>query len=108
MRRQFNQALLPKGPPPKGKNYSKNVNGSDFNRWFRDAIKELGMTIPQFAVVSKYPEATIRRWRKIGNPRKHNQERLAEIFAALNLAPYDTIKATIMRLCDDERPVHKN
>ena len=107
MRRQFNQDLLPKGPPPKHKNYKRHIHGSPFNKWFRDAIDQTGLTISEFATLSMFPDSTIRRWRKIGDPREHNQLRLARIFAELDLDTYDNIKATIMRLCDDTRRVCK-
>ena len=107
MRRQFNPNLLPKGPPPKGKNYQRHIDGSPFNKWFRDALNQLGLTVYEFARASGYPDATIRRWRKIGDPREHNQKRLARILADLNLGEHDKIEATIMRLCDDTRRVFK-
>ena len=107
MRRQFNQDLLPKEPPPKHKNYQRHIDGSPFNKWFRDAIDRLGLTVDEFATASGYPDGTIRRWRKTGDPRKHNQKRLARILADLDLGDHDNIKATIMRLCDDTRRVCK-
>tara|TARA_R100001015_G_C4628280_1_gene188371 strand:+ start:1398 stop:1724 length:327 start_codon:yes stop_codon:yes gene_type:complete len=107
VRRQFNQNLLPKEPPPKHKNYQRHIDGSPFNKWFRNAIDQLGLTVYEFARVSGYPDATIRRWRKIGDPRKHNQKRLARILADLDLGERDKIEATIMRLCDDTRRVFK-
>ena len=108
MRRQFNQNLLPKGPPPKGKNYQRHIDGSPFNAWFRDVILDLGLTVPEFANLSKYPDATIRRWRKLGDPRPENQKRIARVLADQGLDTYDNVRAMISRLCDDTRRVFKD
>lgn len=108
MRRQFNPDILPKGPPPKGKNYRRHIDGSPFNAWFRAALDELGMTIQDMARAGRYPEATIRRWRKTGDPRPANQDKIARVLADHGLGTYDTIRATIMRLCDDTRRVCKD
>ena len=108
MRRQFNRSILPKEPPKKGKNYKKHIGGSPFNKWFREAIDKTGLTIDEFATFSKIPDGSIRRWRKLGDPRKHNQLKLARELTRLGLDTYDNISSTILRLCDDERPVRKN
>lgn len=108
MRRQFNQQILPKAPPPKGKNYSKHIYGTKFNQWFRSKIKDLNMTIPEFAKTSKFSESAIRRWRKWSEPREYNQKKIAKVLSKQGLGSYDDILATIQRLCDDKRNVHKN
>lgn len=100
MRRRFNQNILPKEAPPKGKCMKTSANvGTPFQKWFRGMLKKHDITLKKFCELSGAKYQTACGWRYRNEPRTHGRMDIAWGFYLLGAGTYDELYKEIKGLC---------